>query len=363
MAFQTGTAADIDELINTTLRNFAVVTNAWTANATDWPNHLALSNNNCFVNLRRRGSALFTPTGDNTFNDVFGNSITDNRCLAHLSSGYVGTGATPDDRYLGQPDSRVTTSIDTDANRINDVTGPLTSYSLYSGGPNDEEYIYLVTESSSGYYNHLGFGNIDQLTATYSPGSSFLISTFYQWWPSVAAVGSRFESFFSSASHDIMFGDRNLQYYLGGADAGNLQANKVKIRGECLPLFRAQNSGTANEPLSGGANDGRWADSLPFLGPNPLNGVTPFIPIPAAVLFDTPANAYFLLGVLPNIRLCSMKGRLPGETVTLGDDQWDVYPFRRQRDDNGTVPEIELVNAPPYENTSAQYGVAYKRVT
>ncbi len=358
MPFTTGSASDIDALINTVLKDFAVTTNGWTLNEDSWPDYLGMSKDTCFVNMRRRGSAVSTPTGDNTFNDVYGNPTTDNRLRSHLSTSYSAAGATPTARYTSQPDSLVSSTGDTDVVEVNDLTGPFVSYHLYSGGATDPDYIYMVVETRAGFFMHFAFGVIDTLAATLSPTPTFLMGTFYLWWADSTTDTVRSDRFWSDASHLYFLSGDNTQIYTGGAGLNQT----IKENFEILELYRRLNASDIESPFSSVTGYNNFATVIPALGQNPLNGVTPLVPLPIMVDLDTDADVYFPLGTVPNMRLCSMQGRQPGEIITFGGDEWQLWPFRRQRDDNGTVPLAETRTSPPYENTSSQAGVAYKRV-
>ena len=63
MAYETGTATDIDDLINVKLKAF-MIAEGWTLNDDNWPTFLALSKNNCFINLRHDSSSTTSFTGN-----------------------------------------------------------------------------------------------------------------------------------------------------------------------------------------------------------------------------------------------------------------------------------------------------------
>jgi hypothetical protein len=87
MAYSTGTASDIDDLINVKLKAFAIA-NGWTVNEDNWPTFISLSKGTCFVNFQR-----YLASGT----DPFGYPYTDHRLYARISSGY-GPGG-----FTGQP--------------------------------------------------------------------------------------------------------------------------------------------------------------------------------------------------------------------------------------------------------------------
>jgi hypothetical protein len=142
MAYSTGTASDIDDLINVKLKAFAIA-NGWTVNEDNWPTFISLSKGTCFVNFQR-----YLASGT----DPFGYPYTDHRLYARISSGY-GPGG-----FTGQPNVAAYDAI------ANDLTGPFTSYHFFSGPTVGPQYIHAVIETRAGFYVHIQAGEEVQLS-------------------------------------------------------------------------------------------------------------------------------------------------------------------------------------------------------
>jgi hypothetical protein len=98
MAYSTGTASDIDDLINVKLKAFAIA-NGWTVNEDNWPTFISLSKGTCFVNFQR-----YLASGT----DPFGYPYTDHRLYARISSGYGPGGFTGQPNVAAYMQSRMT---------------------------------------------------------------------------------------------------------------------------------------------------------------------------------------------------------------------------------------------------------------
>jgi hypothetical protein len=127
MAYSTGTASDIDDLINVKLKAFAIA-NGWTVNEDNWPTFISLSKGTCFVNFQR-----YLASGT----DPFGYPYTDHRLYARISSGY-GPGG-----FTGQPNVAAYDAI------ANDLTGPFHLLPLFLG-PDSRPTVHTRCYRNSG---------------------------------------------------------------------------------------------------------------------------------------------------------------------------------------------------------------------
>jgi hypothetical protein len=75
------------------------------------------------------------------------------------------------------------------------------------------------------------------------------------------------------------------------------------------------------------------------------------------------ATGFKLLGHIPDMRFISMDGRDPGETLTIGGDDWLIFPMHMKRSDNQNTTEAydvtDLGSAP--RNSSNLMGLAYRK--
>jgi hypothetical protein len=139
MAYSTGTASDIDDLINVKLKAFAIA-NGWTVNEDNWPTFISLSKGTCFVNFQR-----YLASGT----DPFGYPYTDHRLYARISSGYGPGGFTgqpnvaaynaiANDRYEGQ--------AGTGAHAFLFASSSINNFQLYIGGADSQEPVKVGTQ-------------------------------------------------------------------------------------------------------------------------------------------------------------------------------------------------------------------------
>lgn len=375
MAFETGTAANLTELIDERLKNFAIA-QGWTVNADNWPDHLAISRDGCFANFRFDSSVDSTIginfSGTNNFVDAFAVARTDVHLWAHLSTGFAADPA----GWAGQPGSPVdSVGIFEPFVACNDLLGPFPSYALFSGDETagDPAYIYLVVETRSGFYTHVLFGNVNQSGLGYSPNGAFLTGTRYEWWPRATDALSRNDRNWNAPTHRFPFSSSGSDFenQLHTSPGGALPGEGVRPTGAAnvisvgmiatnfqVPLFdedaEAWPSGTEF------VSTAYLNQSNIFRGPVPVSGVVPLHPIP--VLTNSAVNPAIKhwLGECANMRMCSMFGLSAGQEITFGEDVWIVYPVRRQAPRGDMSALIEP--SPALTNTSFQYGLAIKRV-
>lgn len=374
MAFETGSAANMADLINVRLKSF-LVASGWTLNADTWPTHLALSYGACFANFRFDSStstsinSVFQGTMNAT--DPFGFARTDMRLWSHLSSGYSGSPG-----WNTQPNSPVNgTSAGEPFVLTNDLVGPFPSYYIFGNNSGDAlGYCYVVVETRAGHFVHLCFGEVDQGGLGYSPNAAFMVGTFYFWWPNSTNFASRNDVRWTSSNHALPFSltssSRNRQYHIygGGALPGE-QVRPTTSGNEPGVFLFSQDSQSAlpNPPtsewgtVSDTSNSGQWATNSIFRGQISVSNVTPLISIPILVENVSNNNVIHYLGDAVDIRMCSMMGLSPGQQLTFGNDTWFAFPVRRQSP-RGILLEAETPAPPEVVGTSFQWGMAYKQV-
>ncbi len=368
MAYETGTAADINELINVRLKNF-MVAEGWTLNSDAWPAFLALSDDGCFINFRW-DQAISTnqqmqDNGIQNVIDAFGVARTDHKLWAHLSSGFNGANGWDD-----QPDSTVTAGTGGDvAVQVTDLLGPYPSYHIFSGAPGDPKYIYMAIETRAGYYSHLCFGNVEKTGLSYpSPNAAFLTGSRYAWWPDA----SRNDTFWDSNLHRHPFQANNFarpQYHVhaGGADPGTLvrptpSNNRANMR-MILPLGSSalRNPDPVDWDTTNGEANGVLHNANLFRGRLGVSGVTPLHPVPIMTPTIAQDGIYYYLGEAKNLRICSMFDLIAGQRIAFGEDEWLVFPARRAQN-KGRLDAGDINPSPELTATTFQYGLAYKLV-
>lgn len=323
MAYATGAAADADAFM-AALVSF-LTGQGWSVNKNNWPTWVAVSKGDCYVNFRKNAY------GTINFNDSNGVARVDTRIMCCIASGFTDTA------YNTQPDALTNSNIQNSV-VINDMTGPLPSYHFYA----DDTYCHVVVQTRAGCYNHLSFGQLEQLNTAFSPAPSYIGCTWYNWWPNGTGGGSMTSW---GGGHSVMFNGDNTQFFVGGAD--NVTTTKVRSS-------HFQNFNRWSGP--GNSYGGSIFTHFLMTGNMAVNGNTPFMPL-MGIVYQTEQPGTFLLGTAPNIRLVSMVGRSAQDQVTLGSDTWDLYPMRKVQE----LYVIEAPASPAIDNTSAGYGFAIKR--
>lgn len=215
---------------------------------------------------------------------------------------------------------------------MNEMEGPYTRYHLFGGVEGlDGEYCYLVVESSSGVYCHMGIGMIDRVGNTKAPFATSLywnMSTSY--WRST-----------TSSYHQRMF-DSHSSYY-GGRGHLSFHSDVDPVApAPSLYLFGYSTDhayggsvgGTGQ--TSGGLNGAFVSDS-----PNAINARAMLQP--NHILVDDGLSWKRIVGVAPAFRTI-MIDHFQAEDVV--DTDWMIFPIKSKNAPSGP--------------SSGNYGWAYK---
>lgn len=343
MTYSTGSFGGSDgyDVIHTKLKAFALA-DSWTIDEGTFPN-LQLHKGTTFVNLTFKTSDLV----DDTLNT--GASVPDYRIYGYLSDAY------PPGTY---PNHALN---NTDAAMANDFLGPYSKFWFFSGGDSDPHYIHMVVQKANGRFCCLMFGQVDKKGVTYT-GGDYITGVFWNWWfvhnAAVSPGNNSTQGSDPFGAHGFP-GDFNESYNVRLGDAcvahpftSNFFTSRADYSAGLNPLLRRQGSPQKLEDV--GVTGTRWVGQNYWLGPNPVNGVTPLHEI-MYQFYDTYSanNRLIALGVLPDYRGLSMLSRSEVETVTFGSDNWLVFPIKRNLP---FLPE-------PFATrtiTSGPYGHAFK---
>ena len=376
MPYETGTASDINDLINVKLKNF-ITTHGWTVNKDTWPTWLAVSKGACYVNLRfdsstSTTSGSMTQTGSQRPTDAFGVARVDDRFWFHCSSGFTDTA------WESQPDSGVnSTSTIEHFGQVNDLTGPFIAYHFYSNTSGEAPFVHMTVETIDDHYQHFTFGEIDQQNLTYSPKASFATGQTWLWWPNTSLYTSRADIYSASGSHNRGYegsinSNNQWQGQTGGALVGSgVGPGFITTSGTHLffasPWVTFENEviNLANEPNEfADTGVGRGELYGRYMGRPAISysGVIPLLPFPvfAGNEYDNNPSATYYLGELPNIRYVSMRNVTPGQEIILGDQVWQCWPQRRKYG-YMRIPELEVLPSPAIGNSSWYHGYAIRK--
>lgn len=328
MAYETGTATDIGDLVDK-LFTFAtgLTTTPWTENELDivTKRQGTLTLDDCVITFRWDGS-VETDLG------------------LYQSLGWVTASAAhemTDD--AGSGDTSVPISSNRRVNFKN--VGPYTAYHFFAG-EGDEPYIHVVVEVDSGRFRHFGFGNLIK-HGTWT-GGEYLYG--HHW----IDTSSRDQP--TSTQHTVGLDC----VYTGATDGASLHIEGMDDQtvDEKWAVFTQRNppagvdtAGEDRKVVLGGMRGGFWGRYLTWMRYNSVNVHVPLMPIPVIYMDASQApDTYQWLGNQPDVAVINMHAFSAAQEITVGAETWMVFPWvRKQYLENDTE---ESWNA----------GVAYKKI-
>lgn len=335
MAYQTGTASDVNDLINQ-LRTFAQNL-GWTINYHDvrLASYTGKTTADRWLSIYHLDAGYFNVYSHTTNKEIYVNGAT----------GYAG-GST---EYAQTGQGWVA--------RANGLTGPFTAYHFFG----TTQYLHVVIETSAGIFSHFNIGKLNK-TGNFV-GGEYAQAVDWCYYNNYNVISS------PDSYHMFPFcrlGDRSYcAAYCGGfrADIDGRTNNWFSTTNSYAYAYPGATSVYVNDSTSdlrargsvrnNDSNFGSNPSHLLFLrSPNAFNGLTPLIPLTVGVerLGD---NKLSLIGHAPDMRLVNMRNLSPNDVMTIGSDQWIVFPIKQRSDtvsDSNTVPK------------SGYYGYAYRIV-
>ena len=300
MAYQTGVASSPSDLL-TKLATFAGA-NGWTVNTP--------ASGRVFVN----GDIYVGAYGD----DVAGQIQT---CGA---LGYAGGAAWNAQTNSAAWHTRATLSA-----------GPFTSYHFFAGTEDGSPYLHSVVEVTAGRYGHFSFGRL--VKSGPFTGGTYCESVFWNELPQYIDNAN-------SSDHQVLgcsignVSNVSLRNHFW-ADVDGLSNNWV-LMDSATQLSTASTRGTGSCRQNGLLNNQYSNASIASNRRTPLHPVYLFV--------NRPASLRSLAGRLPEVRHLHIGEIADGEVITIGADNWQVFPItKRGTQDN--------------DFSSGNYGYAYKR--
>lgn len=322
MSYETGTATDPEDLMSK-LNTFLTGTPGWTSELFS-----AVSNR-----------AIWSKAGVSA--KIFVQWDANNIGLSMIQDV-----ASPIDQSLtNQVGSEHTADTITSNRYVNIVPGPYPSYHFFE----DDDYIHVVVEKSSGIYRHFGWGQMLKLG---------------KWTGGMYAYGHYWDQ--STSNIDNPNQVAHLAAF-NGVNANN-STRGAGVHAEGLPdavgaekyLRQTSNTGVVDDDGQniGGFFPGGWIDgqNVHFMaaGQSQLNGFKPLIPVPMYQWFlDSAPDRVRLLGYAPDIRHISLLGLNVAQEITVASDTWTVFPITRKGNFGLSFNQEQ----------SYDYGIAYKKVT
>ncbi len=319
MAFETGTATSISDLF-TKLSTFAVA-NGWTEDhaASD---RLFLHRNTVYVAFRW---ASASPVHVGIY-----------QALGFISSG-TNPGAHTDDSGNGAVSG--TDNVLDDERNVNLVDSTMTYWFF-----EDDVYIHVVAEVSTGVYRHFGFGEIAKL-GTWTGGEY--------------CYGWRLDPTVASSTGAVLAGTSMLLDGLAGGGTMNGYAATIHIEGAPgeggsskwgviwgNPGVSVGNDtgGNARVYVQGGFRSGPHAVPFGRFSGQTTEGLIPAYPI--HVWYKNPSTAdYYPLGYMEGVRGVNIRYIAPEQEVVIGSDTWVFFPTEQKtslRTDNQGIMYLKV---------------------
>lgn len=308
--YETGTATDAADLLSK-LRTFATA-NGWSedyygARTSGSGNALQINKGGSYVTFK-------TDTGSGSASDP-GPYIG-----AYAHNTYSGGSGTEN-----QANKSETTLC-------NGMGGPFTAYHFLSGAEKGAEYLYCIVETTSGIFKHFGTGTLVKIGAITT--GQFVHACRWHYNNSyIADVDSSWHSVpFDNGDNYTTRNGPSLKYRVDADSitwrwmdgANNYPSYSTKAG------FRSSNAG--QQLLMNGA-----ASAL--TGRNVL--------LPPFMLAERSGGLFSPVGYPPGVRWVNLTYLSPNDVLTIGSDQWKVFPVIRKNGASGQV-------------NSGVYGYAYK---
>jgi hypothetical protein len=327
MAYQTGSATDLEDLIGDLSTFLQGATAAWTEDEYDTTNNWAtLHKSNVYVSFR--------------WDDSPGTDLG-----VYQSLGWTDTKAPHEqDDDSGNGDTSTPINAERRCNMLG--AGPFTSYFFFASD-SAPWYCHVVVEPASGRYRHFGFGEL--IKKGDWTGGEYCYA--HLWDQSGAQVDLA-----TSASHAM-----------GLDDVTSSSVNGATIHAEGLPIqagtdkwlvvtnsasYGTDSGGNDRFGATGSTRSGLYAYYTSWIATSQLNAYKPMAPVLCMFRdLTTAPDTIWYLGAQPDVAVVNIKNLSPEDEITIGSDTWKVFPWVRKQFDQDGVNE-ESWNA----------GIAYKKI-
>lgn len=321
MAFENGIATSIIDLFQK-LSTFAVA-NGWTEDHSDYVTNRRLQ-------IHR--STLYTQ-----FN---WDPATPANVGIYHSTGFTGSGTAPGNQagdsgqgVVSNTNATIATgrhvALDNDSNQ----------YWFFE----DDTYIHIVVETATGTYAHFGMGILDKFGDNWTGGE-------YAYGVKQGSLNAANGAIDPAGSYllDALTNNANLAFMASLHMSGipNQAAGVWGVVGVATAPGNDR-GGTARSKVYGGYRGNTMARAFGRIGSSNAQGLVPGYPI-TCFAFTSTADLYYL-GAMPDVRGLNIQYYVGGDTVTIGSDDWIVFPSRIKGEFNSS-------------GTSKYQGMMYKVV-
>lgn len=320
MAYETGSASGVADLLDK-LRVFATA-NGWTQN---------------FFGARTSGSGTALQLTKGT------------QYVTFIADTGAGTANDPGN-YFGCYSHNVYSAGNGTENQAqgsakcyaNGMTGPYVAYHFISGAERGCDYLYVIVEVTSGVFKHIGVGKLVSL-GTLNTGM-FAYACRWNYNPTSNIISTA-----DSAQHSVPWDSTETASRAGPST--QLRADSDGVTPRWYDCYSSGSHGTrmgGGVRTSGSNSAGAVRNplySVAIAGASSITGRT--VLIPAWVYGERTADLGSPLGYPPHLRWVRLTYLNPGDVLTIGTDQWKVFPVIRK---NGTTGQLN----------SGTFGYAYK---
>lgn len=333
MAFQTGTALNVDDLMSQ-LSTF-LASNGWTINKTV----AGSGDGHSAEYYLQKGSSYFSTragvvTGDQWYHGVFSSDVENEFLEIWGNTGFDG-GAGPG----SQPGS---SNPFNGGNIVNFLLPNMTAYYFFTDPA--KTYCHAVVETTANEFRHIIFGQVEKLGAY--DGGEYVMSC--SWSNAANDI-----DFVSDQAHKVPFVHQGNSSSTRNVLRYNIDGNLWKIAyfefdfvSWVLPVSGSRNGTYPMDVMMNGT-----ATGTRHAAPNDFNGLTPFMHIPAGWVVRS-QTSWLPVGKFSDVRYVNMQNIAPGEVITLGSDNWYCFPII-ERKDPGLRDELP---------NSGYDGYAYKQI-
>lgn len=314
MAYETGTATNIEDLVDKLFAFATGLSSAWVQDELDNTfNRGTLHKNGVYVSFRWDGTtqtdlAMYQSTGFTA------------GLAPHAQPGDSGAGST--------------TSPATTERRINFVSqGPFTAYHFFAS-VDAPFYIHGVVEVDPGRFRHFGFGELvkngNWRGGEYCYGHFVNQQAMYIDAPSSVQHGAGLD-------HTAIVDLATMR--LTGADFPLESASTVwAIFGTAGAATDTAGNPRAN--VVGSARSGLWGYALGWIPVSLSNAYKPLIPIDILYIDQATApDTYCWLGHQRDVAVVNLKHLANGDELIVGGDTWKVFPWVKKQFLNANTEE------------------------
>ena len=235
----------------------------------------------------------------------------------------------------------------------------------------DDHYTHIVVETATGIYAHFGFGQLDKLGGDWTGGEyvygqrnsntvgstqaprddrSHLLDGLFNDTSDAGGLTNGSELYAATIHCEGMPNQAAGGYY--AVCMGGKESSPQTDFGQDRQSNDGVSSDTDRELMTWGYRSGPFANGFYRMDGTDLSGHRAFWPICVTYVDTTTGDIHGTpLGQMKGVGGLSIKNYDPGEVITIGGDEWVVFPAHRKYSGSGAET-----------GTSGYLGIAYKRV-